>query len=99
LERIADEIDRRYPGQRIGIEAHTDNQPLTSGEWANAHQLTLAQANATFNYLTRYTRLRGEQLAVAGHGGTRPFASNANAAGRLRNRRLELVISPERVGN
>jgi flagellar motor protein MotB len=99
LEAVVDELDRRYPGHRIGVEAHMDNQPLQSARWANHHQLTLARANAVFNYLVSYTRLRAEQLTVAGYGSTRPFASNANPAAQQRNRRVELVVYPERVGN
>jgi flagellar motor protein MotB len=99
LEAVVDELDRRYPGHRIGIEAHTDSEPLRSPRWGTHHQLTLAQANTVFNHLVSHTRLRAEQLTVGGHGATRPFASNANPAGRQRNRRLELVVYPERVGN
>ena len=99
IEAVVDELDRRYPGHRVGIEAHVDNQPLQSARWANPHQLTLARANAVFNYLVSYTRLRAEQLTVAGYGATRPFASNASPAGQQRNRRVELVVSPERIGH
>ncbi len=99
LEAVVDELDRRYPGHRVGIEAHVDNQPLQAARWANPHQLTLARANAVFNYLVSYTRLRAEQLTVGGYGATRPFASNASPAGQQRNRRVELVVYPERIGN
>jgi outer membrane protein OmpA-like peptidoglycan-associated protein len=37
-------------------------------------------------------------MFVAGHGGNHPVVSNATAAGRERNRRIELVIYPEQVG-
>jgi flagellar motor protein MotB len=99
LEAVVDELDRRYPGHRVGIEAHLDNQPLESARWANHHQLTLGRANIVFNHLVSYTRLRAEQLTVAGYGATRPFASNAQPAGQQRNRRIELVVYPERIGN
>jgi outer membrane protein OmpA-like peptidoglycan-associated protein len=32
------------------------------------------------------------------HGANHPVVSNATAAGRTRNRRMELVIYPERIG-
>jgi flagellar motor protein MotB len=99
LEAVVDELDRRYPGNRIGVEGHTDNQPLRSARWSNHHQFSLARANAVFNYLSNYTRLRTQQLTVSAYGGTRPFASNAQPAGRERNHRIELVVYPERVGN
>lgn len=99
LEAVVDELDRRYPRHRVGVEGHTDNQPLRSARWSNHHQYSLARANAVFNYLSNFTRLRTEQLTVAAYGSTRPFASNAQPAGRERNHRIELVVYPERVAN
>ena len=97
LEAVVAEIDRRYPDRPIGIEAHTDNQPPTpSSRFANNHEFSLSRANSVFGYLVRYTSLRAEQLSVAGFGGSRPFASNAQAAGQERNRRIELVVGAKR---
>lgn len=104
VEAVANLIDRRYPGRRIGVEGHTDAEPLRDGNfrggnWANHHQLTLARANAVFNYLVRYTRLRTGQLSISGYGATQPFASNALPAGRERNRRIELTVYPGQMGD
>jgi len=99
VEAVANEIDRRYPGRRIGVEGHTDAEPLRGGNWANHHQLSLARANAVFNYLVRYTRLRTGQMSVSGYGATQPFASNALPAGRERNRRIELTVYPGQIGD
>ena len=99
VEEVANKIDRHYPGRRVGVEGHTDAEPLRGGNWANHHQLSLARANAVFNYLVRYTRLRTGQLSVSGYGATQPFASNALPAGRERNRRIELVVYPGQKGD
>ena len=97
LTQVAGEIERVYPGHFIGIEGHLDSEPLQSGTWASAHQLTAARAAAVFDFLTTRTPLKEGQLFIVAHGANHPLVSNATAAGRSRNRRVELVIYPERT--
>jgi flagellar motor protein MotB len=97
LTQLAGEVERVYPGHFIGIEGHLDSEPLQSGTWASAHQLTAARAAAVFDFLTTRTPLREGQLFIVAHGANHPLVSNATAAGRARNRRIEIVIYPERT--
>jgi flagellar motor protein MotB len=96
IEEVADELARNYAGHFIGIEGHTDADPAR-GSTTGDHQLSTARAAAVFEQLSSRTRLRPNQLFVAGHGGNHPLVSNATPAGRERNRRIELVIYPERA--
>lgn len=98
IDDVADAISRQYPGQLIGVEGHTDNDPVLSGQWANNHQLSTARAMAVYDQLTLRGRFRPEQLFVVGHGANQPVVSNATPAGKERNRRVELVIYPEQAG-
>jgi flagellar motor protein MotB len=93
---VAAEILRTYPDQMIGIEGHTDNEPIQGGAWRNAHHLSVAWALSTYEVLVSQTRLQADQLFVLGHGGNHPVASNATPEGRQRNRRVELVVYPDR---
>jgi len=97
IDSVVIEIERNYPQQYLGIEGHTDNEAPPSGA-PGQHQLTTARASSVFEYLTVRSRLRPQQLFVVGHGANHPAVSNSTAAGRARNRRVELVIYPERVG-
>jgi flagellar motor protein MotB len=97
LTQLAGEVERVYPGHFIGIEGHLDSEPLQSGTWASAHQLTAARAAAVFDFLTTRTPLKEGQLFIVAHGANHPLVSNATAAGRARNRRVEVVIYPERT--
>jgi flagellar motor protein MotB len=99
LTQVAAELQRVYPGHFIGIEGHLDTEPLQSGTWASAHQLTAARAAAVFDFLTTRTPLVEGQLFIVAHGANHPLVSNATAAGRGRNRRVELVVYPERTGD
>jgi chemotaxis protein MotB len=93
LDRVAAEISRNYPRQRIGIEGHTDTTPAQGN--VSHHQLAAAQAVAVFDQLTRRNRLPARQFFVQAQGPNRPRDSNATRAGRAQNRRIELVVYPE----
>ncbi|MBM4023697.1 MAG: OmpA family protein [Planctomycetes bacterium] len=99
LTQVAVEFERIYPGHFIGIEGHLDSEPLQNATWTSAHQLTAARAAAVFDFLTTRTALKQGQLFIVAHGANHPLVSNATAAGRARNRRVELVVYPERIGN
>jgi flagellar motor protein MotB len=97
IEEVADELARSYPGHFIGIEGHADADPAQQAAASSNHQLSVTRATAVFEQLSTRTRLRADQMFVAGHGGNHPVVSNATPAGRERNRRIELVVYPERV--
>lgn len=98
IDQVANVITANYSRQIIGVEAHTDNTPLAGTMWRNSHQLTAAQAMAVFEQLSYRHRLLPQQLFVLGHGENYPLASNATPAGQSRNRRVEIVIYPDVVG-
>lgn len=93
---VAAELLRTYPNQILGVEGHTDSDPIGNNLWRNNHHLSIAQALAVHELLLAQTRLQAGQLFVVGHGGNHPVVSNATGAGKQRNRRVELVVYPER---
>ncbi len=98
LTQVAGEIDRVFPRHFVGIEGHVDTEPLEQASWGSPHQLTSARAATVFDFFTTRTPLRQGQLFLVAHGSNHPVVSNATAAGRTRNRRMEFVIYPERIG-
>lgn len=97
LTQLAAELDRVFPGHFLGIEGHLDAEPIRGDAWESAHQLTAAQAAAVFDFLASRTTLEDDQMFLVAHGSNHPVVSNATAAGRQRNRRIECVIYPERA--
>jgi chemotaxis protein MotB len=97
IAEVAAEITRTYPDQMMGVEGHTDGDPVQNSQWRGNHRLSVAQALAVHETLLGQTRVKAEQLFVVGHGGNQPVVSNATLAGKKRNRRVELVIYPERA--
>lgn len=95
LDQVADAVTRSYPRQMLGVEAHSD--PLPAGA-AATQQLALSQALAVYSTLTTRNRIPGNQLFTVAHGSNHPLASNATPAGRSKNRRVEIVVYPDTVG-
>jgi len=96
LDPIAAQLRAVFPRQRIGIESYTDNGQIYGGSVATSHQLTSAQALAVLDFLTRRSGLPGQQLFTVAQGSNNPRQSNETPAGRVANRRIELVIYPDK---
>ncbi len=78
---------RGDPGARISIIGHTDS---TGPESVN-NPLSLSRAQSVRDYLTDRGVPAG-QMEVAGRGEREPIASNDTAAGRAKNRRVEIYL-------
>ena len=95
IAAAGNELLRTYPRQVIGVEGHSDSDPVQDLQWRNNVQLSTGRALAVHETLLTQTRLRAEQVFVVGHGANHPVVSNATPAGKQRNRRIELVVYPE----
>jgi outer membrane protein OmpA-like peptidoglycan-associated protein len=82
-----------YPGLTLAVEGHTDG--IGSEEY-NLH-LSEKRADAVRDYLVSQG-VRPEIVSARGLGKADPVADNASAAGRQRNRRVEMVVSGEVIG-
>ena len=85
---------KELSGQRIVVAGYTDNVPVgpTQRElFAGNVELSQARAKAVADALTAQG-VSAELIATVGLGETHPVASNATAAGRALNRRVELNI-------
>lgn len=77
--------------ERLRVEGHTDN----TGSRAYNEQLSLRRATAVGKVLALAGFGPG-QLQLRGLGASFPVADNANSEGRAENRRVALVIPPQR---
>ena len=79
---------------------HTDNvriAPENRHEYADNQALSEARARTVGDYLRGELSLASNQVAMEGRGDTQPVVSNADAAGRARNRRVELRIIGKKI--
>lgn len=76
------------------VAGHTDNLPIKSSEFASNWELSTARALTVTQSLIRHG-VRPRNLVAAGYGEFAPIASNKTAAGRSRNRRIEIILEPD----
>jgi len=87
--RSVSESLRQYPASTIRVVGHTDNV----GSAAFNNQLSQERAMAVARQLIGFGTA-ASRITVSGRGFYEPIATNASAAGRAENRRVEIVITP-----
>src|SRR5205823_4125279 len=83
-----------YPSLHLQVEGHTDS---VGGDEYN-QTLSERRAGAVRDYLVQQGIL-AESIEARGFGKTVPIASNDTSEGRQQNRRVELVLSGDAIGN
>lgn len=97
LDRVAAALKSDYAGHMVGIEGHTDSDPITKSKWKNNHELAVARSVALFTAL-KQRGVPESQLFVAGYGPNRPLSTNSSKQAKSQNRRVEIVVYPESAG-
>jgi len=93
-DQLLDEVAQLLnldPTHPITVEGHTDNQPIATAQFPSNWELSTARATNVVRFLigrgvNRY------RLGAVGYADLHPIASNATAAGRAQNRRVEIVL-------
>jgi outer membrane protein OmpA-like peptidoglycan-associated protein len=83
-----------YPGLNIEVGGYTDN---VGGDQMN-QTLSENRAGSVRSYLVEQGVAAGA-VSARGFGNTLPVATNGNSAGRQQNRRVELLVSGDAIGN
>jgi outer membrane protein OmpA-like peptidoglycan-associated protein len=83
-----------YPGLNIEVGGYTDNV----GADAMNQTLSENRAGSVRDYLVQ-EGVSTNSVSAKGFGNTLPVASNDNSAGRQQNRRVELLVSGDAIGN
>ncbi|MCM8787609.1 MAG: OmpA family protein [Candidatus Omnitrophica bacterium] len=96
LDKVVMILKEEVPENNIGIEGHTDNQPIKYSGWKSNWELSTHRALSVLHYLES-KGISPERLSATGYGPYKPVASNATAKGRQLNRRVEIVILPRTV--
>jgi len=94
VARVVQEQAKEYP---VVIEGHTDNVPIRVSGWKSNWELSAARALSVLHHFTENEGVDPNRLAVMGYGEYRPVSDNESSEGRRQNRRVEIVIFPERV--
>ncbi len=96
LDKVVGVCRKVVANREIGIEGHTDNQPIKYSGWESNWELSTARATSVLHYLAK-KGLSPKRLSATGFGKYRPVATNKTAQGRQENRRVEIVIMSEKI--
>ena len=97
LDRVTTLVGEHFASNYLYIEGHTDNQSLAVFEWKSDWDFSFARALSILKYLSDKRGMNPLQLSASGFGQYRPRASNDTKEGRHFNRRIEIVISPQKI--
>ncbi len=78
---------------KVRVEGHTDNIPVAFSERFNSNwDLSAARSASVADFFAQNSELDQGSITVAGFADTRPIETNNTAAGRARNRRIEVIV-------
>lgn len=75
---------------QIRVEGHTDNQ--LPGKYGSNWELSSARASYVARWLIQEEHLDPKRVSVTGYGEYRPIADNATPEGRMKNRRVDIIV-------
>lgn len=78
---------------KVSVEGHTDNVPVAFSERFNSNwDLSAARSASVADFFINNSGFEQGNMLVTGFADTKPIATNNTAAGRARNRRIEVIV-------
>ena len=94
LSKIA-KIIKDYKDYDVLIEGNTDNVPIKKQNIRNNWDLSTLRASSVVQALQNDYGVDPKRLTAGGRGEYNPIASNDTEAGKQRNRRTQIIITPK----
>ncbi|KRL99170.1 flagellar motor protein MotB [Liquorilactobacillus satsumensis] len=92
LNSLSDPL-RAVTGTPVTIAGYTDNVPIRKNSTYNSNwELSSARAIAVMNYFVANNVFRQQDVAIQAYAENHPKDNNSTAAGRAKNRRVEILI-------
>ena len=93
IDRIA--LSAMSPDSSIKVTGHTDDVPISNGQFRDNWDLGAGRAASVVQAIQNTGLIMGDRLEAVSKGEMEPIADNTTAAGREKNRRIEIEISYE----
>ena len=94
LQKIA-KIITDYKDYEVLIEGNTDNVPISKTNIRNNWDLSALRASSVVQELQNKYGVNPSRLTAGGRGEYNPVADNDTEAGRSKNRRTQIIITPQ----
>lgn len=83
---------QQYPDYQVIVSGHTDTTPISTVFFKSNWDLSSMRAIRFMDILLENKQLKPERFSAIGYGEYRPVADNKTAAGKSKNRRVEVSI-------
>jgi chemotaxis protein MotB len=83
--------------RQIQVSGHTDTTPISDklkAQFPTNWELSTARATNVVRFLSEKASVPAKRLMASGYGEFEPIASNKSPAGRAKNRRIEILLTP-----
>ena len=80
---------------RIRIEGHTDNVPISTGKFPSNWELSAARSVNILKFLLNQANVHPRRLSAVGYGESRPIRDNSTPENRALNRRVEIFLQKD----
>ncbi len=95
IKKIATVLENN-PDIRVMVEGHTDNVPYNgSGQVKDNWDLSVKRATSIVRIIINNSNVEPSRLTAAGRSKYVPVASNKSSEGRSKNRRTEIILTPD----
>ncbi len=94
LSKIA-KIITDYKDYDVLVEGNTDNVPISKPNIRNNWDLSALRASSVVQALQNNYNVDPKRLTAGGRGEFNPVASNDTEAGKIKNRRTQIIITPK----
>ena len=94
LKKLAKVLEQK-PDIQIVVEGHTDNVPYRGNVILDNWDLSVKRATAVSRILLQNSTIDPSRITAAGRSEFVPVGSNDTAESRQKNRRTEIILSPE----
>ncbi|MHC4665617.1 MAG: OmpA/MotB family protein [Planctomycetota bacterium] len=91
LDHIESVLRSKYSGKPIDVVGHTDSDPIKRSPWKDNWELSAQRALSVVRYLVK-RGMPEDEIRAVGCGAAKPVADNSTAAGKAKNRRVEIVV-------
>ncbi len=85
-------------GGSVEVQGHTDNRPIhgqLAEQFPTNWELSTARATAVVRLMEEQGKMSSSRLQGSGFSMYRPISSNDTEKGRAKNRRIEIVVTPD----
>jgi len=92
LDDLAGRVKGMEKAVYVEIEGHTDNIPINTERFPSNWDLSSARSIAILKYFIKEHGFEPARLSALGYGEYRPIETNDTPSGRLKNRRVDIMV-------